>query len=92
MSAPHFHVGEECYISASPGYPELVGHPVTVIGTLALRPCYDGQGDYHGMSLAYKIDVNGQQMCAPEKMLRKKFEKSDWRTLKNVWQPRLAAR
>jgi hypothetical protein len=87
MTAPLFRVGEECRISHSPAYPELSGRDCTVTGTLALRPNYDGQGNYHGMSLAYKINVNGTPMCAPERLLAKKFEHSDWGMLRGIWQP-----
>lgn len=87
MTVPHYRVGEECYIGTSTAYPELSGAECKVIGTLKLRQCCNADGYFERVTPSYKVEISGTQFCAPQSMLRKKFERSDWGMLRSIWRP-----
>lgn len=102
MKHPIFHVGERCYIAPSnsaPGYSRL---ECEITGALMSRPVYDERCQLIGYSMAYKVKADDlfEEVCAPEHMLRKKWQRSDWRALKcnwygetrQIWQPKREAR
>jgi hypothetical protein len=90
MSAPHYQVGEECYIRQSTAFPEMSGAKCKVIGTLKLRQCCNADGYFLAVVPSYKVEVNGVELCAPASMLRKRIVAGDWNDC--VWQPKREAR
>jgi hypothetical protein len=87
MIAPNLHIGDECYINGSPAFPELAGAKCTIVGELKLRQEFNSMGHFVGLRESYLIEVNGQQMCAPPRLLREKTKRSDWGMLRGIWQP-----
>lgn len=94
MKHPIFHVGERCYIDISKTAPRYSHLECEVTGPLMNRPVYDHNGQLLGYSMAYRLkpDEHIEEVCAPELMLRKKWERSDWGMLRGIWQPKRAAR
>lgn len=94
MKHPLFHVGETCYIATSKAMPHFSRLECEVTGPLMNRPCYNEMGRVIGHSMAYKVktEAHVEEVCAPESMLVKKFQRSDWSSLKTIWQPKREAR
>lgn len=86
------HVGDECYINGSPAFPELSGAKCTIIGGLKLRQQFNHLGYFQSMTPSYLVEINGQQFCAPPRLLREKNRRSDWGMLRGIWQPMREAR
>jgi hypothetical protein len=90
MSAPHYQVGEECYIRQSTAFPAVSGAVCKVIGTLKLRQCCNADGFFTQVVPSYKVEVDGVEYCAPASMLRKRIVAGNWNDC--VWQPKREAR
>jgi hypothetical protein len=94
MKHPIFHVGEECYLRDSATIPHLSGRQCRVTGVRTRRAIYNDFGEITGYMESYKVLPEGHhdEVCAPERMLRKKWERSDWGMLRGIFQPKREAR
>lgn len=62
-------VGNRCFIKPSSSVKRASFHRGIVTGGLEMRDCYDDFGELQGQRLAYKVSVNGEEVCAPPEML-----------------------
>lgn len=94
MKHPLFHVGETCYIAPSNVAPQYSRLECEITGPLMNRPVYNERSQLIGYSMAYKVKAEGhiEEVCAPEHMLHKKWQRCDWGMLRGIWQPRREAR
>jgi hypothetical protein len=71
MSHQTFQVGDQCYIRPSTRYPKFSFLPGVITGGLEMRDVYDDEGELMGQREAYKVKVQGEEVCAPPSMLIK---------------------
>lgn len=67
-----FRIGDKCSIRASTSCPRFSHLTGTITGGLEMREYYDDFGEPQGKRLAYKVNVRGEEVCAPPGMLVKR--------------------
>lgn len=93
MKHPLFHPGETCWarVPTSQGHQRM---ECDITGPLARRMIRDLDLKPIGYALAYMVLMEDATMEVPfpERDLCKKWQRSDWASLKQIWQPRREAR
>jgi hypothetical protein len=93
MKHPLFQPGETCWarVPTSQGTQWM---ECDITGPLARRMIRDLDLKPIGYALAYMVLMDGATMETPwpECDLHKKWQRSDWQSLKQIWQPKREAR
>jgi hypothetical protein len=62
-------IGDECKLVYSARYPKFSFLPGVITGGLEERDVYDDYGEWIGKRLGYRVQVNGEHVCAPPEMV-----------------------
>jgi hypothetical protein len=64
-----FQIGDECLLKHSHTAPKFSFLAGVITGGLEERDVYDDYGEWIGKRLGYRVEVNGEQVCAPPEMV-----------------------